>query len=118
MLKRKMMALVAAPVVAVLAGGGVAVAQTAGNPAGPAMVQQVSGHHGEGCLGHQVTKATPVTGVAARHHGDHSNRGDHGTCSGQHAQYGQPARAGHGVTEHAHHGDDQGEHHTASDPDN
>jgi hypothetical protein len=112
MMKRKMMALAAIPVAAVLAGGGVAVAQAAGNPAGTAVVQQVSAHHnGDLCHGHQVTRGTPVAGVPARHDGDHGNRGDHGACSGEHAEHGQPAQVSTGVMAHAHHGEDHGAHH-------
>ena len=112
MMTRKMMALAALPVAAVLAGGGVAVAQAAGAPAGTAVVQQATVHrNGDLCHGHQVTRTMPVAGVAAHHDGDHGNRGDHGTCSREHAQRGQYAQLGSAVMAGAHHGEDHGEHH-------
>jgi hypothetical protein len=109
MITRKMMALAAIPVAAVLAGGGVAVAQAAGTPAGPAVVQQVAVHHsGNPWHGHQ---AAPVT---ARHDGDRRTCGDHGTCGRDHADHGQAVRADSGVTARAHchdghSGDDHGD---------
>ena len=104
-MKRTMMALAAIPVAVVLAGGGVAVAQTAGNPVGTAVAQQAAVHHGGDLRhGHQVTLVT------ARHTGDHRNCGDHGKCDRNHAGHGQAARAGNGVTArdqcHDDHGDE------------
>ena len=62
-MKQTIMALVAVPAV-LLAGGGVAVAQAAGAPAGPAVVQQADVHHSGGaCRQYQMA---PVN-VTARH---------------------------------------------------
>jgi hypothetical protein len=103
MMKRTMMAVAAIPAV-LLTGGGVAVAQTAGAPAGPAVVQQTATHHGAGC-GQQPTRQA-VT-VSGRHGGD-------GTCDGTRQRdrdrvhtAGQPgAQPGSGMMTRAHHGDD------------
>jgi hypothetical protein len=53
MMKRTMMAMAAVPAV-LLAGGGVAVAQTSGAPAGTAVVQQAHAHHGGDYGQHQA----------------------------------------------------------------
>ncbi len=110
MITRKMMALAALPVAAVLAGGGVAVAQAAGTPAGTAVVQLDATHHGgDPCHGHRAAPAT------ARYYGDHGKRDqvrDHRTCDGQgkrdrvrdrdHAGHGLAARTGGGVSARSH----------------
>jgi hypothetical protein len=103
MMTRTMMALAAVPVV-LLAGGGVAVAQTAGGPAGTAVVQPVGAHHGGDCGRHQAR--TAVT-VMARHDSDRACDGTrhrdraHAVC--------QPgAQAGSGMMARAHHGEDRG----------
>ena len=104
MIKRTMMALAAVPMAALMAGGGVAVAQAAGAPAGTAVVQQASVHDGgDACRGHQ---ATPVVNVTARHDRYDGNRACHGTCDTGSAAHQQGARAGGGMMTRAHHGDD------------
>ena len=72
-----MMALAAVPVAALLAGGGVAVAQAAGAPSGTAVVQQTSVHQPGDPCGGQHTRTGQVTRVVnapARHDGDHGVR--------------------------------------------
>lgn len=102
-MKQTMMALAAVPVV-LLAGGGVAVAQAAGAPAGPAVVQQADVHHSGGvCRQHQMAAV-----VTARHDRDHRSGGGQGSCDRGHAAGQQGAGAG-GMMTRAHHGDDCGD---------
>ncbi|HEY5354375.1 MAG TPA: hypothetical protein VIK57_18150 [Streptosporangiaceae bacterium] len=104
MMKRTMMALAAVPAV-LLAGGGVAVAQAAGAPAGTAVVQQADVHHSGGaCRQHQMA---PVVTVTARR--GHQGCGGQGSCDRGHAADQQGAGAGSGMMTRAHHGDDCGD---------
>lgn len=103
MMKRTMMALAAVPVAALLAGGGVAVAQAAGSPPGPAVVRQAECHW-------QQAERT-MAGVQARHGGDHSRTGGRGVCLRDHAEHRQPAQPGSGVMARVHHGEHHQEHH-------
>ena len=99
-MKQTIMALVAVPAV-LLAGGGVAVAQAAGAPAGPAVVQQADVHHSGGaCRQYQMA---PVN-VTARH--DHLGCAGQGSCDRGHAADHQGAG---GMMTRAHHGDDCGD---------
>jgi hypothetical protein len=103
MMKQTIMALAAVPAV-LLAGGGVAVAQAAGAPAGPAVVQQADVHHsGSACRQHHMA---PV--VTARRDRDHQSCGGQGSCDRGHAADQQGAGAG-GMMTRAHHGDDCGD---------
>ncbi len=112
MTRQKMMALAAVPVAAVLAGGGVAIAQTAGAPAGAAVVQQAGVHHTEDHYPGKVTRTTPgssATWLSARHDDDHGycdddhgyRHDDHGYRHGEHTDHRPGSTVG-----HAHHGDD------------
>ena len=103
-MKQTIMALAAVPAV-LLAGGGVAVAQAAGAPAGTAVVQQADVHHGGGaCRQHQMA---PVN-VTARHDRDrdHQSCAGQGSCDRGHAADHQGAG---GMMTRAHHGDDCGD---------
>ncbi len=100
-MKQTMMALAAVPAV-LLAGGGVAVAQAAGAPAGPAVVQQADVHHSGACRQHQMA---PVN-VTARHDRDHQGCAGQGSCDRRHAADHQGAG---GMMTRAHHGDDCGD---------
>lgn len=101
-MKQTMMALAAVPAV-LLAGGGVAVAQTPGAPAGTAVVQQACPHHGGDCGQHH---ARPTVAVTARHDRD-------GTCDGTrqrdrdraHPACQPGTQAGSGMMARAQHGD-------------
>ena len=106
MVKKTIVALAAVPAV-LLAGGGVAVAQAAGAPAGTAVVQQAGVHHGGGvCRGDQ---AGPVMTIAA-----HQVRG-HQNCDGtrnrdrDRVACQQAAGTGTGMMTRAHHGDGCGD---------
>ena len=101
-MKLTIMALVAVPAV-LLAGGGVAVAQAAGAPAGPAVVQQADVHHSGGaCRQHQMA---PVN-VTARHDRDHQSCAGQGGCDRGHVADHQGAG---GMMTRTHHGDDCGD---------
>jgi hypothetical protein len=104
MIKRMTMALAAVPVAALMAGGGIAVAQAAGAPAGTAVVQQASFHDGgDACRGHQ---GTPVVMVTARPDRDHGTCAGQGTCDSGPAAHQQGAPAGSGMMTPAHHSGD------------
>jgi hypothetical protein len=103
MMKRTMMALAAVPAV-LLAGGGVAVAQTTSGPAGTAVVQQAYTHHGRDCGRDQGRTAVTVT---ARHDRvracDGTQRRDrtHAACQ-------SGAQPGSGMMTRVHQGEDRG----------
>ena len=100
-MKRTIMALAAVPAV-LLAGGGVAVAQAAGAPAGTAVVQQAGVHHSGGaCDQHQMAA---VVKAMARH--DHQGCAGQGNCDRGHAADQQGAG---GMMTRAHHGDGCGD---------
>ena len=102
-MKKTIMALAAVPAV-LLAGGGVAVAQAAGAPAGTAVVQQAGVHHSGGaCDQHQMAG---VVKAMARH--DHQGCAGQGNCDRGHAADHRGAGAG-GMMTRAHHGDGCGD---------
>ena len=108
-MKRTMMVLAAVPAV-LLAGGGVAVAQAAGTPAGTAVVQQAGVPHSGGvCRGYQAAPASLVVKVAARHDRDHGTCAGQGVCDRGQAAGQQAAGAGSGMMTRAHHGDGCGD---------
>ena len=83
-MKRTMMALAAVPAV-LLAGGGVAVAQASGAPAGTAVIQQAGLHHGGGaCRGDQAAPVVKMTAQQVRGHqncdGTRNRDREHAAC--------------------------------------
>lgn len=101
-----MMALAAVPVV-LLAGGGVAVAQTAGAPAGTAVVQQVRAHQAGDCGGRQAMASMTVM---ARHHQDQACAGTQRRDQ-EHAASQPGAAADRGMMTRAHHSEQHGQDH-------
>lgn len=118
MMTRKMMALAAVPVAALLAGGGVAAAQVGGAPSGTAVVQQTAVHHpGDPCHGRHARPGQmmrPGNGPS-RHDGDHGIQARHrdGTCDRDHGGLQRRAGLGAGLMAPGHHG----EHHGMDQPD-